>query len=193
MATLARGGAAHDLATVVSPSQDEQAQSPPEDGLIERARQALVGRYGLLPNEAFELLSALARSQQRSIEEFAESVVRTGGRLDGEPSSSSQESVIKAPPLSIARGAVAELVIEAPSAAAAFLLAGSLADYGARAVLDDGIWRVVVQRCSSSVGGVPGALSRVRMWMAECAFPRASVTLDGETYLLEGSAHQVGR
>jgi hypothetical protein len=193
MATLARGGAAHDLATVVSPSQDEQAQSPPEDGLIERARQALVGRYGLLPNEAFELLSALARSQQRSIEEFAESVVRTGGRLDGEPSSTSQESVIKAPPLSIARGAVAELVIEAPSAAAAFLLAGSLADYGARAVFDDGIWRVVVQRCSSSVGGVPGALSRVRMGLAECAFPRASVTLDGETYLLEGSAHQVGR
>jgi ANTAR domain-containing protein len=49
---------------------------------VEQAKLELSARYGLLLDEAFELLSGLARSQRRSVEEFAESVVRSGGRLD---------------------------------------------------------------------------------------------------------------
>jgi AmiR/NasT family two-component response regulator len=81
MAALAQRSADHDRAPVVS--QDEQAHNPLDDVLIERAKQALVGRYGFLPGEAFEVLSGLAHSQQRPIEEFAESVIESGGRLDG--------------------------------------------------------------------------------------------------------------
>lgn len=189
MALAAQGSADYDSALIVSPSQDEQAQDPLDEVLIERAKQVLVGRYGFLPDEAFELLFGLAHSQQRSIDEFAESVVQSGGRLDGELSSDPNENVADAQQLPVATRIVAELVIEAPSAAAAFLLAGSLADYAARADSEDGAWRVVVQRCSSSPGGVPGALTRVRTWLAECGFPTAPVTIDGETYLLHGSAN----
>jgi hypothetical protein len=162
---------------------------------MERAKQAFADRYGLLPDEAFELLSGLARSQHCAIEEFAESVVQSAGRLDGEPSSAkaSATDARQQQRESVAASVVAELVVEAPSAATAFLLAGSLADYGARAVFEQGIWRVVVHRCRSSAGGVPGALTRVRTWLAECGFPTASVTLNGETYLLDGSANGAGR
>ena len=194
MAVVARGSADHDPALVFSPSQDEQAQAPLDEVLIERAKQVLVGRYGFLPDEAFEVLSGLAHSQQRAIDEFAESVVQSGGRLDGELNGDPDESVRDAQQehQPVARSIVAELVIEAPSAAAAFLLAGSLADYAARADSEDGAWRIVVQRCSSSPGGVPGALTRVRTWLAECGFPTAPVTIDGETYLLHGSANGAG-
>jgi hypothetical protein len=189
MAALAHGSADHDPAPVVSSSQDEHAQNPLDDVLIERAKQALVTRYGFLPGEAFDVLAGLAHSQQRAIEEFAESVVRSDGRLDGELGSDRDESVTDAlqEQQRLATPITAELLVEAPSAASAFLLAGSLADYAARAVPEDGAWRVVVQRCSSTAGGVPGALSRVRTWLAECGFPTASVTLNGETYLLDGS------
>jgi len=81
-----------------------------------------------------------------------------------------------------------ELLIEAPSAVSAFLLAGSLADYGARAVVEEGTWRVAVDRCSSFSEGTPGALSRTREWLAACGLATASVSLNGETYLLDGSA-----
>lgn len=179
----------HDPAPVVSSPQHEQARNPLDDVLIEQAKQALVSRYGLLPGEAFEVLSALARSQGRAMEEFAGSVVESGGRLDGELSSEPEDSVIDGQQLAVATSIVAELVVEAPSAAAAFLLAGSLADYGARAHLQDGTWRVAVRRCSVSREGVAGALTRVRTWLAECGFPSASVTLNGETYLLDGSTN----
>ena len=43
---------------------------------------------------------------------------------------------------------------------------------------------MVVQRCSSSAGGVSGALTRVRAWLAECGFSTTSVTLNGETLSL---------
>ena len=79
-----------------------------------------------------------------------------------------------------------ELLIEAPSAAAAFLLAGSLAGYGARAIFESGAWRVAVDRCSSFSEGVPGALSRTSQWLVACGLATTSVTLNGETYLLDG-------
>jgi hypothetical protein len=47
---------------------------------------------------------------------------------------------------------------------------------------------VVVDRCSPSSEGVARALSRTREWLAACGLATASVTLNGETYLLDGSA-----
>ena len=188
MAALAQGSAGHDPAPVVSPSQDEHSENPLDELLIERAKQTLVTRYGFLPHEALAVLSGLADSQQRPIEEFAESVVESGGRLDGEMSSDPEQSATDAHEVQpLATKITAELLIEAPSAEAAFLLAGSLAAYGARAVLEEGAWRVVVQRCSSSAGGVSGALTRVRVWLAECGVSTTSVTLNGETYFLDGA------
>lgn len=83
--------------------------------------------------------------------------------------------------------ASSELVVEAPSAVAAFVLAGSLADYGARATVEGGVWRVVVDRCSSFSEGTPGALSRTKGWLAAYGFATTSVTVLGKTYLLDGS------
>jgi hypothetical protein len=189
MAALTHGSADHDPAPVVSSPHDGHAQNPLQDVLIERAKQTLVTRYGFLPGEAFDVLAGLAHSQQRAIEEFAESVVRTDGRLDGALRSDPDDSVTDAQQEQqrVATQITAELLVEAPSAGSAFLLAGSLADYAARAVQEDGAWRVVVQRCRSTAGGVPGALSRVKTWLAECGFPTTLVTLNGETYLLDGS------
>src|SRR4029453_17695366 len=86
----------HQPGPVFLSSQDEHAQNPLDDVLIERAKQALVTRYGFLPGEAFAVLAGLAHSQQRTLEEFAESVVRTNGRLDGELGSDPDESVTDA-------------------------------------------------------------------------------------------------
>jgi hypothetical protein len=84
-----------------------------------------------------------------------------------------------------------ELIVEMPSAVSAFVLAGSLAEYGARAVVEEGAWRVVVNRCSSFSEGTPGALSRTRQSLAACGLATATVTLNGETYLLDGSTDGV--
>jgi len=159
--------------------------------VVEQAKLELSARYGFLPDEAFEVLRALARSQRRDMEEFAATVVKSGGRLDGDLRGSAA-ALINGRNGSAA-GFSSEPQIEAPSAAAAFLLAGSLADYGARAVVDGGAYQVVVDRCSSFSEGAPGALSRTRRWMAECGLATASVKLDGETYLLDGSTNEISR
>jgi ANTAR domain len=156
--------------------------------VVARAKLVLSARYGLLLDEAFEMLCALALSQRCSVEEFGESVVRSGGRLDGDPRPGSASSLGGMQNGSATVSPSAELLIEAPSAASAFLLAGELAEYGARAIAEGGVWRVVVDRCSSCSEGAPGALSRTRGWLAECGLATASVTLNGDTYLLDGSA-----
>ena len=69
---------------------------------------------------------------------------------------------------------------------------GSLADYSARAIQEDDAWLVVVQRCSAFHEGVPAALSRARVCLAALGSATASVTLNGETYLLDGSANGLG-
>jgi AmiR/NasT family two-component response regulator len=51
--------------------------------VVEQAKEAMSMRLGLSPDEAFELLHGLARSQRRDLHEFAGVVVRDGGRLDG--------------------------------------------------------------------------------------------------------------
>ena len=153
----------------------------------------LSARYGLLLDEAFEMLCALALSQRCSVDEFADSVVRSGGRLDGDLRGGSASSFGSVQNGSGTVSPSAELLIEAPSAASAFLLAGELAEYGARAAAERGAWRVVVDRCSSFPEGAPGALSRTRGWLAECGLATANVTLNGETYLLDCSTHGIRR
>jgi len=185
MATVARGNAGDSPPPLVSQSGDEQGGSWE---IVEQAKLVLSTRYGFLIDEAFAMLCALARSQRCSVVEFADSVVRTSGRLDGDVRGVSGGGPASSQNGSGAASPASELLIEAPTAAAAFVLTGSLADYGARAVVEGGVWRVVVDRCSSFSEGTPGALSRTRQWLSECGLAAARVTLNGETYLLDGSA-----
>jgi hypothetical protein len=162
---------------------------------VEQAKLELSARYGLLVDEAFEMLRGLARSQRCSVEEFAESVVRSGGRLDGELRRDSGGKLARVQNGAGTASLSPELLIEAPTAAAAFVLAGSLAEYGARAVVEEGAWRVVVDRCSSvsnGVSGVSGALSRARQSLAACGLATTTMTLNGETHLLDCSTDGVG-
>jgi hypothetical protein len=177
-------------APLVSPSGHEQGLQAGSSEVVEQAKHELSARYGFQLDEAFEMLCALARSQRCSVEDFADSVVRSGGRLDGDI-----RGETPSPLVSIRGGSslLPELLIEAPSAASAFVLAGSLANYRARATVEGGVWRVVVDRCSSFSDGVPGALSRASQWLAECGLATTRVTLNGETYLLDGSTDGVDR
>jgi hypothetical protein len=189
--TAAEPGSAPDGAEpLVALAGREEVHPVPSGEVVEQAKLELSARYGFLLDEAFEVLRGLARSQRCSVEELADSVVRSGGRLDGDLRGDSGSSA------RIQNGSAtshsAELVVEAPSAAAAFILAGSLAAYGARALAEGSTWQVVVDRCSSFSDGAPGALSRTRKWVAECGLATATVTLDGETYLLDGAADGVG-
>lgn len=74
----------HGPAPFVSQSWDEQGHQARSSEVVEQAKLDLSARYGFQPDEAFEMLYALARSQRCSVEDFAYSVVRSGGRLDGD-------------------------------------------------------------------------------------------------------------
>jgi hypothetical protein len=50
--------------------------------VIEQAKGAVSARFGILPQEAFELLRGLSRSQRRRISDFAAEVVKNRGALD---------------------------------------------------------------------------------------------------------------
>jgi hypothetical protein len=189
MATVASGSAGEGPAPLLSRAEDEHQARSSE--VVEQAKLELSARYGLLLDEAFEMLRGLARSQRRSVEEFAKSVVGSGGRLDGDLRGHSAGRLERVQHGSGTASVSPELLIEAPTAAAAFVLAGSLAEYGAHAVVEEG-WRVVVDRCSSCSEGVPGALSRTKRWLTACGLATARVTLNGETYLLDGSADGAG-
>jgi len=41
-------------------------------------------RFGIPPDEAFEMMRAVARRQRREIHEYAAEIVANGGRLPGE-------------------------------------------------------------------------------------------------------------
>ena len=51
--------------------------------LIEQAKGAVSVRCGVTPEEAFELIRGLSRSQSREIHGFCAEIVANGGRLDG--------------------------------------------------------------------------------------------------------------
>jgi AmiR/NasT family two-component response regulator len=50
--------------------------------VIEQAKGAISVRFGVTPDEGFEMLRSLARSQNRNLHEFAAVVVARGGRFD---------------------------------------------------------------------------------------------------------------
>jgi AmiR/NasT family two-component response regulator len=50
--------------------------------VIEQAKGAISVRLGVTPDEGFEMLRSLARSQNRNLHEFAAVVVARGGRFD---------------------------------------------------------------------------------------------------------------
>ena len=178
---------------LVSQSGDEQRLRTRSSEVVDQAKVELTVRYGFRPEEAFEVLAGLARSQRCTVEEFANSVVASGGRLDGDLRGDSGDALVGVRDDSVPLSVSPELVIEAPSAVSAFVLAGSLAEYGARAIVEGRAWRVVVDRCSSFSEGIPGALSRTRRWLSECGVATTSVTLDGETYLLDGPPDGMSR
>jgi hypothetical protein len=62
--------------------------------VIEQAKGAVSARFGILPDEAFELIRGLSRSQRRPLQDFAAEVVRNGGTLD-EISGASREPLKK--------------------------------------------------------------------------------------------------
>lgn len=65
--------------------ENEQLRNALESRIvIEQAKGALSARLGILPEEAFELLRGLARSQRRKLQDFAAEVVENKGRLDGD-------------------------------------------------------------------------------------------------------------
>jgi AmiR/NasT family two-component response regulator len=49
--------------------------------VIEQAKSAMASRFGITTDESFELMRGLARSQNRSLHEFAAEVVANDGRL----------------------------------------------------------------------------------------------------------------
>jgi hypothetical protein len=191
MAVVAPKSLGQGPAPLASQSGDEQGHGAGSSEVVEQATLVLSARYGFLPEEAFELLGGLALSQRCPVEEFAARVVESGGRLDGDLRGDSGRSLVSIENGSEAANLAADLLIEVPSAPAAAGLAGSLADYGARAVVEEGAWLVVVDSCDASFGRAPGALSRTKRWMAERSLPAASVRLYGKSYLLDGSTDGV--
>lgn len=89
------------MSSLLTPQEARTAQIAPADELarlqveneqlrealasrvvIEQAKGAVSARFGILPQEAFELLRGLSRSQRRPLSEFAGQVVRNRGALD---------------------------------------------------------------------------------------------------------------
>ena len=59
-----------------------EAQPPPSD-VVEQAKRAVSARLATTPEVALEMMRGLARSQHRSLREYAAEIVANGGRLDG--------------------------------------------------------------------------------------------------------------
>lgn len=49
--------------------------------IVEQAKGAISVRFGIAPDEAFEMMRGLARSQHREIHEYAGEIVANGGRF----------------------------------------------------------------------------------------------------------------
>jgi len=60
----------------------DRLQAALDSRIVEQAKGSVSARFGTTPDVAFELLSGLARSQGREIEEYAAAVVANGGLLD---------------------------------------------------------------------------------------------------------------
>lgn len=49
--------------------------------VVEQAKSAMASRFGITTHESFELMRGLARSQNRSLREYAAEVVANDGKL----------------------------------------------------------------------------------------------------------------
>jgi hypothetical protein len=77
--------------------------------------------------------------------------------------------------------------ISSPTATAAFVLVELLDEYHATANFDEhGRWQVVVPLDESGPSRVC-VISATREWLERCGLPFTSITLDGQTHLLQGS------
>ena len=76
------------------------------------------------------------------------------------------------------------LRIEAPSAAAAFVLAGSLGKSAARATLEEDRWVVLVSLGSGGPSAITEALSATREWLLECNVAATTLSYDGQTHVM---------
>lgn len=52
--------------------------------VVEQAKGAISVRFGVAPDEAFEMMRVRARSQRREIHEYAAEILGRGGRFAGE-------------------------------------------------------------------------------------------------------------
>jgi hypothetical protein len=88
---------------------------------------------------------------------------------------------------------MASLRIEAPSAAAAFVLVDRLTALGASAEQTSrGGWAIVVPLDGSPKGTVPECLARAQEWLDLCSLASTSVTVDGHTHLLRSNRVPAG-
>ena len=192
MAAVTQGSAGEGPARLVSQSGVEKEHPCARTRLSNRRSVELSARYGFLLEEAFEMLCGLAKSQHRSVEEFADSIVRSGGRLDGDGRGDSGASLVSIQNGPGTASLSSELLIEAPSAASAFVLAGSLAEYGARAVVEGGSLagrRRSLQLLLRGAAGCSRAHEKVarRSWSSDDLGDS-----ERDTYRLDGSANGVG-
>jgi AmiR/NasT family two-component response regulator len=86
-------GLRHDDATVVPlrPTREQLRRLQEENAqlrsalesriIVEQAKGALSARLGTTPDVAFAMMCGLARSQRRSLQDYAAEVVERGGRL----------------------------------------------------------------------------------------------------------------
>ena len=85
---------------------------------------------------------------------------------------------------------MAPLIISSPTAAAAYVLVDLLNEH-CRAVASpqlDSTWEVRVELGNAPRNVLPLSLAAAREWVDRCGLASASVTLDGHTHLLRGSA-----
>lgn len=85
---------------------------------------------------------------------------------------------------------MAPLIISSPTAAAAYMLV-HLLDEHCKADASpqiDSTWEVRVELTNAPRGVLPASLSAAREWLDQCGLPSASLSLNGHTYLLRGSA-----
>ena len=85
---------------------------------------------------------------------------------------------------------MAPLIISSPTAAAAYELVDLLNGH-CRAVASpqlDSTWEVRVELSNAPRNILPLSLAAAREWLDRCGLASASVTLDGHTHLLRGSA-----
>jgi AmiR/NasT family two-component response regulator len=73
---------AYELVRALQRENDQLRQALECRKLVEQAKGAASARLGVLPDEAFELIRGLARSQRRRIDDFAADVVENRGALD---------------------------------------------------------------------------------------------------------------